>query len=91
MIASIFVVCWIPVCTVNFIIVSGGHVFATADTVAILFMYCNSALDPIVYALMSEDFRRGFIGIIYTTQQEQAREIQPDTQAGILSSTTSTV
>lgn len=69
-IVSAFILCWFPFFTVYLI-----RAFCEDCIESLLFSilfwlgYCNSALNPLIYALFSKDFRNAFKQILFCTKQ----------------------
>ena len=55
-----FFICWVPSVTSYFLSFEGISVSTTIDTIAVLSVFTNSAVNPILYALRQKDFQRGF-------------------------------
>ena len=59
-----FLLCWLP--ALIFYVLNFGYILysSTFDTIVMLCVYANSAVNPILYAMRQKDFRRGFRNII---------------------------
>ena len=59
-----FIICWLP--ALIFYVLNFTHILfsSTFDTIVMLCVYANSAVNPILYAMRQQDFRRGFRHII---------------------------
>ncbi|VDL73027.1 unnamed protein product [Nippostrongylus brasiliensis] len=71
----IWAVCWLPLNVCFFVsglsypetlVMKGGVIMVIVQISSQVLAYTNSCLNPILYALMSENFRKGFIRVICT-------------------------
>uniref|UniRef100_A0A1I7XCM2 G_PROTEIN_RECEP_F1_2 domain-containing protein n=1 Tax=Heterorhabditis bacteriophora TaxID=37862 RepID=A0A1I7XCM2_HETBA len=69
----IWAVCWLPLNVCFFVsglsypetlVMKGGVIMVVVQISSQVLAYTNSCLNPILYALMSENFRKGFIRVI---------------------------
>ena len=71
-IVGCFILCWLPFFTVY--IIGAFHENFTAPIVFSIFFwlgYCNSALNPCIYAMFSRDFRFAFKRILFCGKQKR--------------------
>ncbi|VDM75367.1 unnamed protein product [Strongylus vulgaris] len=71
----IWAFCWLPLNVCFFftglaypetLVMKGGVIMVIVQIASQVLAYTNSCLNPILYALMSENFRKGFIRVICT-------------------------
>eukprot|EP00794_Sanderia_malayensis_P010832 gene10830-11984_t len=60
----VFLACWLPCALFYIVKMMGVRVARNYESLLIVCAYSNSALNPIIYALRHEAFRRGFRNII---------------------------
>eukprot|EP00794_Sanderia_malayensis_P019990 gene19988-21950_t len=68
-----FIICWLPFVVYIVYGILNIHIPFYMPTIAFLFGYGNSALNPIIYALRHRSFRRGFWEILTVCFNENIR------------------
>ncbi|NXM89683.1 SSR4 protein, partial [Oenanthe oenanthe] len=64
-VVAMFVVCWLPFYVVQLLeLLLPGRLDASAHNASLLLSYSNSCANPILYALLSENFRHSFQGVL---------------------------
>ncbi|CAK5096497.1 unnamed protein product [Meloidogyne enterolobii] len=66
----IWAVCWLPLnlCVIypDTLVLRGGKPIVVVQIFSQVLAYCNSTLNPILYPLVSENFRKGFLRVLST-------------------------
>ncbi len=70
-----FILCWFPVAVFYILKVANIEIRPGYETIFVMFAYGNSALNPIIYALRHETFRRGCKNVIRNICA--SNEVQP--------------
>lgn len=68
LLAFVFAVCWLPYNTVNLLRDAGTHINIYCTHYLLLLGHANSALNPIIYCVMSRNFRRSVKELICRTR-----------------------
>lgn len=68
LLAFVFAICWLPYNTVNLFVDAGSHVNVYCIHYLLLLGHANSALNPIIYCVMSRNFRRSVKELIFRTR-----------------------
>ncbi|NXL78790.1 SSR4 protein, partial [Leptocoma aspasia] len=64
-VVAMFVVCWLPFYVVQLLeLLLPGRLDASAHNASLLLSYSNSCANPILYGLLSENFRNSFHGVL---------------------------
>ncbi|NXC91766.1 SSR4 protein, partial [Cercotrichas coryphoeus] len=64
-VVAMFVVCWLPFYVVQLLeLLLPGRLDASAHNASLLLSYSNSCANPILYGLLSENFRHSFQGVL---------------------------
>ncbi|XP_057237490.1 somatostatin receptor type 4 isoform X1 [Malurus melanocephalus] len=64
-VVAAFVVCWLPFYVVQLLsLLLPGRLDASAHNASLLLSYSNSCANPILYGLLSENFRHSFHGVL---------------------------
>ncbi|NXD20027.1 SSR4 protein, partial [Spelaeornis formosus] len=64
-VVAMFVVCWLPFYVVQLLeLLLPGRLDASAHNASLLLSYSNSCANPILYGLLSENFRSSFHGVL---------------------------
>ncbi|NWZ96709.1 SSR4 protein, partial [Nesospiza acunhae] len=64
-VVAMFVVCWLPFYVVQLLeLLLPGHLDASAHNASLLLSYSNSCANPILYGLLSENFRNSFHSVL---------------------------
>ncbi|XP_050413918.1 histamine H2 receptor [Patella vulgata] len=64
-----FLICWSPISVTNFLELAGLKVRHQWNMFAMVMMYSNSICDPIIYSLMSNHFKAGFMKLLCCKNQ----------------------
>uniref|UniRef100_A0A8C3S7G6 Somatostatin receptor 4 n=1 Tax=Chelydra serpentina TaxID=8475 RepID=A0A8C3S7G6_CHESE len=64
-VVAMFVVCWMPFYVVQLVnLLLPGHLDATVSNASLILSYSNSCANPILYGVLSENFRHSFHGVL---------------------------
>ncbi|XP_033631806.1 histamine H3 receptor-like [Asterias rubens] len=63
LIVGVYALCWLPFCVKNIIVTFCGPIDRYAAEVLDNLLWCNSTINPLLYALLSPRYRRFFVSV----------------------------
>ncbi|XP_065579700.1 somatostatin receptor type 2-like [Artemia franciscana] len=80
-VVTVYVLCWLPYWIIQmqiFIFAPGpglGHVLTNLSVLSGILTYCNSALNPVMYAFLSDNFKKSFMKACVCAQRSEVNKI----------------